>query len=51
MEHENHSQEQNQPEKISSCVGAIKCQQLANIIGEEVITSTPVCLVQAPSRY
>ncbi|WP_323645911.1 DUF1259 domain-containing protein [Lysinibacillus xylanilyticus] len=46
MEHDNHSQEQNQSEKLSSCVGPIKCQQLANIIGGEVITSTPVCVVQ-----
>lgn len=46
LEHDDHFQKQSQSEKQTSCVGPIKCQQLANIIGGEVITSTPVCVVQ-----
>ncbi|WP_232733120.1 hypothetical protein [Lysinibacillus xylanilyticus] len=42
MEHDNHSQS----EKDCSCASPINCQRLANIIGGEVITSTPVCVVQ-----
>jgi len=39
------SNRQNQSEEYYGCVGQIKCQQLANIIGGEVISSTPVCVV------
>ncbi|WP_347722459.1 DUF1259 domain-containing protein [Lysinibacillus capsici] len=35
-----------QPEKDCSCASPINCQRLANIIGGEVITATPVCVVQ-----
>jgi len=42
LEHE----DRKMPEKFCGCVGPIKCQELADIIGGEVITAAPVCVVQ-----
>nr|WP_235616319.1 DUF1259 domain-containing protein [Lysinibacillus parviboronicapiens] len=46
MERDNHSLDRILPENFCGCVDSKKCQELANIIGGEVITSTPVCVVQ-----
>lgn len=42
LEYDNHYQS----EKDYGCASPINCQRLANIIGGEVITATPVCVVQ-----
>jgi len=46
LEQHNHAHQQKQTEKFCGCVGPLKCQELANIIGGVVITATPVCVVQ-----